>query len=169
MLFKHRRRADAKAFRAESELLCRDELRRGSPLPVGRVNLRAPASGYTNSGSAIVATNKDRPTIEPTYLHCAGSYFWPAAFFCSAQRRLTASAILLRPSGVRLRFFFLPGFLAEETDAAFFGVGAGFPASNARACCNCAISLSICTSISETPTAPPFGPTFDQELQFPLC
>jgi len=58
--------------------------------------------------------------------------YLPAAdrFLCSAQRFLTASAIRLRPSGVRRRFF-LPVLalyrLALPLDA---------PLSSARACCN---------------------------------
>lgn len=81
------------------------------------------------------------------------SYFPPAAFFCSAQRRFTASAIRLRPSGVRFRFF-LATFLVAGA-AALLVFAAAAPPSRARACCNWAISRSSCARISETPTVPP--------------
>jgi hypothetical protein len=61
-------------------------------------------------------------------------------------------------------FFFFAGFVATETTAAdflgaataflglpaaFFAVGAAPPLSNARACCNWAISQSILARMSE--------------------
>jgi len=72
-----------------------------------------------------------------------------AAFFCAAQRRLTASTIRFRPSAEMFLFFFFAGFAATGAMAAatflglpgfFFGAGAWTPASTARACCNWAIS-----------------------------
>ncbi len=81
------------------------------------------------------------------------SYFAAAAFFCSAQRLLTASAMRFRPSGVRFLFFFAT-FLAAEAPA-FLVFAAPAPPSKVRALCNWAISRSICASISETPTFPP--------------
>src|SRR6266567_7471233 len=85
-------------------------------------------------------------------------YFEDADFLCSAQRRRTASAMRLRPSGVRFRFFFADLF-AAATGADFF-VFTELPRRTARARCNCAISRSICARISETPTVPPRA--FDQ-------
>jgi len=95
--------------------------------------------------------------------------YFPAAFFCSAQRRFTASAMRRRPSGERFLFFFtgtaadlggLPGprfTLTEEAP----------PASKARACCNWAISRSIWARISDTPT---FIPPSGTRVAFPaLC
>jgi hypothetical protein len=43
----------AEALRAKPELMCPDELSTRSPLPVGRVDLRAVVSGYSDSGFAI--------------------------------------------------------------------------------------------------------------------
>lgn len=73
------------------------------------------------------------------------------AFLCSAQRRLTASAMRLRPSGLSLRFFFAGFVAAGAADLARDWV----PASKARACCNRAISRSIWVSISEIPMTSP--------------
>ena len=68
--------------------------------------------------------------------------------FCAAQRFLTASAIRFLPSGERFLFFFFAGLAAGVTAASIFlglptflfATGAALPLSNARACCNWAIS-----------------------------
>ena len=79
-----------------------------------------------------------------------------AAFFWAAQRRLTASAMRLRPSGLILLFF-----LADFTTAV---VAFGLPGprltpvpslSKARACVNLAISWSISARIPVSPIVPP--------------
>jgi hypothetical protein len=91
----------------------------------------------------------------------AAGYFWATAvaFFCAAQRRLTASAMRLRPSGERFLFFFFAGLAIAGATAAttflglpgfFFAGGAEAPTSNARAFCNCAISLSMLAKMSES-------------------
>ncbi len=87
-------------------------------------------------------------------------YFAAAADFrCAAQRRLTASAIFFRPSGVsRLTFFFAgdAGGVAESSDD-FLGLPAfllpltAVPCErSARACCRRAISRSIPARISKS-------------------
>jgi hypothetical protein len=81
--------------------------------------------------------------------------YFEGDFLCSAQRRLTASAMRLRPSGVKFRFFFAVFFAGAAALA--FRVVAPRPPSNARARCSWAISRSICANISETPTAPPYS------------
>jgi hypothetical protein len=94
----------------------------------------------------------------PQYL--AASYFAAvaAAFFWAAQRRLTASAMRLRPSGDRFLFLFLAGSAEAETTSAtlflgrpgfFLVVGVLAPVSNARAFCSCAMSLSMLARMSE--------------------
>jgi len=84
----------------------------------------------------------------------ASGHFMAAAFF-AAQRFLAASAIRVRPSGERTRFFCFAGFVVEGATAAaflgaaatflglpafFFAAGAAPPPSNAFAFCNWAIS-----------------------------
>src|ERR1035437_10107318 len=55
-------------FRAEPELLCPVELRAGSPLPDGRVDLRSTVSRYINSGSAIPSeTKQSRHWLTPHF------------------------------------------------------------------------------------------------------
>src|SRR5579859_1301113 len=83
-----------------------------------------------------------------------------AAFFCNSQRRRTASAILLRPSGERLRFFLrLIGAsaptLADLALRVFLTAGELSPASRVRACSRREISRSISAKIFESCMFPP--------------
>ncbi len=82
-------------------------------------------SAIGSGGGRTVAESGAEPSID---------YFVDAAFFCSAHRRLTASAMRFLPSGVRFLFF-----------ADFFAAGAGAllgaavvdpPLSSVRAFCN---------------------------------
>lgn len=74
------------------------------------------------------------PAYEPASPRTKQSYFSAAAFFlCKAQRRLTASRIRLRPSGVSRRFF-RPLLLPVVLDSIELPPEAPF--SNARACCS---------------------------------
>jgi len=104
----------------------------------------------------------DEDLRQPKSVKKAAVYFVAAAFF-AAQRFLAASAIRWRPSGERILFFFAAFLAAGATaadflgaattflglPAAFFAVGAAPPLSNARACCNWAISQSILARMSE--------------------
>jgi hypothetical protein len=71
-----------------------------------------------------------------------GGYF--AAFFCLAQRALTAATILARPSGDILRFFATGADVALGLPGLRFAV---VPVNRSLACCRRAISTSSSASI----------------------
>jgi hypothetical protein len=83
------------------------------------------------------------------------SYCAAAAFFCWAHRRLTASMMRFRPSGETFRFFFVVVGLFGLGATAFRVARIASPLKRARACCNLAISRSICDTIFETSMLPP--------------
>jgi hypothetical protein len=99
---------------------------------------------------------KEGFSVDALLLHrLAAKIYLAAFFFCNSQRRRTASAILFRPSGERLRFFLrLTGVSAlTESDfvlRVFLVAGPASPASKVRACSRREISRSISARIFES-------------------
>ncbi len=96
------------------------------------------------------------------------------ALRCASQRRFTASAMRLRPSGLSFLLTLFAGLGAVDfaavavllrLRAVFWGAAAELPLSSARACWSNAISRSTEATISDIAIKSPMVPASDRLLQ----